>query len=220
MNFIADFLGMNEPGYESSTDMNRGQNAGAKKRKVGRPKKKKVGRPRKVGRPKGPKKVKTKRKSKKGGSCGFKHMAGGYGMEIPILMKKGGDISTRHFYGMPHSKIAELPDSLKIKRQVGKGVDHPRHAYGMAHKEVVRRFPQKGGLGIKEIKKIQKKLAKLYKELEKAKVRRRIEIRKQIKGTEKVLKRLIGGAKKKRGPGRPKKVGRPKKKKVSGYYSI
>ena len=54
MSFILDFLGMNKPGYGSSTDMIRGQNAGASKKR-GR------GRPRKVGRPKKKKKLSKKK---------------------------------------------------------------------------------------------------------------------------------------------------------------
>ena len=197
MNFIADFLGMNEPGYESSTDMIRGQNAGAKKKR---------GRPKKVGRPK-----KKKVKSKKGG--GVAHGRHAYGMNHASVIKrfpKGGSCCSN---GTCH--------------QTGRGVAHGRHAYGMKHADAIKRFPQKGGLGIKGIKKLQNKLVKLHKELEKAKARKRIMIRKQIKATETVLKRLIGGAKKKRG--RPRKVGRPKgpkkvkrKRKVNanGYYSI
>ena len=218
MSFILDFLGMNVPSdNEAEYYPDRGQNAGAKRkpgrpRKVGRPKKKKLGRPRKVGRPK---KVKTKRKSKSGGGVGH----------------------GRHAYGMSHSEaMKRFPQKAGsccasgTCHQFGRGVGHGRHAYGMSHSEAMKRFPQKAGLGIREIKKLEKKSEKLQMELGEARMSKREDIKKKLKGVENMLKRLrMGGGAKKRGPGRPRNVGRPKgkkmkkkrstKKKVSGYFS-
>lgn len=207
MSFILDFLGVNVPSNtESEYYPDRGQNAGASK------KGKKRGRPRKVGRPKKktikkkrgrPRNVKTVRKTKR-----KRVKRGGY---------KGGDISTRHFYGMPHSKIEKLPESLKARKVGGYGmsssrlrgaplrgggVKHPRHAYGMAHEETLKRWPvQKGGLGIKTIKKLQKKLDKIKKKMDKARAHKKEEYRKKIRGVKKILKRLRGGAKHKKKKG-------------------